>query len=183
MNLKEHWLVYNIHQVVLIITSCKYSQRYASFVATTNNRHPLHDRTGSRRFLCIEIPAGTLIDNLTPIDYDQLYAQLLHEYRCGERYWLTEEEVLGLQRANAPYESTLDLERIVDDCFRQPADDEPCVPLPMTTIVDFVARQYPFIQPVHATKVQLGMALAARGFTMKRDEFTRRYYVIPRNVA
>ena len=66
-------------------------RRYASFVATTNNLHPLHDPTGSRRFLCIEIPLGKLIDNDTPIDYEQLYAQLLSEFRAGERYWLTEE--------------------------------------------------------------------------------------------
>ena len=174
-------------------------RRYASFVATTNNRHPLHDPTGSRRFLCIEIPAGGLIDNLTPIAYEQLYAQLLHELglngngalsNCkgeveptGERYWFTEDEVHSLQRANAPYQSTLDLERIIDDCFRQPAADEPCTPLPMTTIVDLVARQYPFIQPVHATKVQLGMALSTLGFKMERGEFARRYYAIPRNVA
>ena len=174
-------------------------QRYASFVATTNNHHPLHDRTGSRRFLCIEIPAGALIDNLTPINYEQLYAQILAELGLhgenalshvqgkvvptGERYWFTDEEVQSLQRANAPYESTLDLERIVDDCFRQPAADEPCEPMPMTSIVDIVARLYPFIQPVHATKVQLGMALAASGFKMVRTEFSRLYYVIPRDAA
>ena len=173
--------------------------RYASFVATTNNRHPLHDPTGSRRFLCIEIPAGGLIDNLSPICYEQLYAQLLTELGLqgehalstidgkvvptGERYWFTEDEVHSLQRANTPYQSTLDLERIVDDCFRQPAADEPCEPLPMTSIVDLVARHYPFIQPVHATKVQLGMALAACGFKMERTEFARRYYVIPRDAA
>ena len=158
-------------------------QRYASFVATTNNHHPLHDPTGSRRFLCIEIPAGRLIDNQTPIDYDQLYAQLLHELNAGERYWFTEDEVRSLQRANASYQSTLDLERMVIDCFRQPAIDEPCQPLTMPAIVEVVARHYPFVQPTHATKVQLGMALSACGFKLKRDECARYYYVIPREAA
>ena len=37
--------------------------RFASFVATTNNRHPLKDATGSRRYICILIPDGQLIDN------------------------------------------------------------------------------------------------------------------------
>ena len=36
--------------------------RFASFVATTNNRHPLKDATGSRRNICILIPDGQLID-------------------------------------------------------------------------------------------------------------------------
>ena len=158
-------------------------RRYASFVATTNNLHPLHDPTGSRRFLCIEIPLGKLIDNDTPIDYEQLYAQLLSEFRAGERYWLTEEETRSLQRANAPYQSTLDMERMVESCFRHPADDEPCRPLPMTDIVDIVSRQYPFVRPTQSTKVQLGIALAARGFQHRRDNQARYYYVVPLDAA
>ena len=154
-------------------------RRYASFVATTNNLHPLHDPTGSRRFLCIEIPYGKLIDNQSPIDYEQLYAQLLCEFRGGERYWLTEDETRSLQHANAPYQSTLDMERMVDTCFRHPADDEPCRPLEMSDIVDIVARQYPFVRPTQSTKVQLGIALSARGYEHTRDNQARHYYVVP----
>ena len=32
--------------------------RFASFVATTNNPHPLTDATGSRRYICLTIPEG-----------------------------------------------------------------------------------------------------------------------------
>ena len=53
--------------------------RYASFIATTNNPHPLSDVTGSRRNICIKIADGYLIDNDTDIEYDQLFAQLKHE--------------------------------------------------------------------------------------------------------
>lgn len=155
--------------------------RYASFVATTNNRHPLHDPTGSRRFLCIEIPDGQLIDNQTPIDYDQLYAQLLAELQSGERYWFTEEETRAIQRHNAPYHSTLDMERIVADCFRQPAADEPCAAITMSEVLNIVTREYPFIRPVHSTKVQIGIALTTQGFQNKREEFGMTYYAIPRN--
>ena len=49
--------------------------RYASFVSTTNNLHPLQDLTGSRRYLC------ELIDNDTAIEYDQFYAQLVYQLR------------------------------------------------------------------------------------------------------
>lgn len=55
--------------------------RYASFVATTNNLHPLTDATGSRRYICLTIPEGQLIDNTGDIDYLQLYAQVLYELR------------------------------------------------------------------------------------------------------
>ena len=55
--------------------------RYASFTATTNNPHPLTDATGSRRYICLTIPEGQYIDNTGDINYDQLYAQVLHELR------------------------------------------------------------------------------------------------------
>ena len=41
--------------------------RYASFLATTNDEHPLCDPTGSRRFICIRIPSGHHIDNASVI--------------------------------------------------------------------------------------------------------------------
>lgn len=41
--------------------------RYASFLATTNDEHPLCDPTGSRRFVCLHIPTGEYIDNGSPI--------------------------------------------------------------------------------------------------------------------
>jgi hypothetical protein len=50
--------------------------RIASFVGTTNERHMLTDRTGSRRFLVLE-PDGMI--NAEGICHDQLYAQVLHE--------------------------------------------------------------------------------------------------------
>ena len=49
-------------------------RRYASFLATTNDEHPLCDPTGSRRYLCLRVPDGEFIDNSSVIYYDQLYA-------------------------------------------------------------------------------------------------------------
>ena len=49
-------------------------RRYASFLATTTDEHPLCDPTGSRRYLCLRVPDGEFIDNSSVINYDQLYA-------------------------------------------------------------------------------------------------------------
>ena len=57
-------------------------QRFASFIATTNNRRPLVDPTGSRRFICVYADE---IDNTGLINYDQLYAQLYTELQQGHR--------------------------------------------------------------------------------------------------
>ena len=106
--------------------------------------------------------------------------ELLAEVEAGERYWMTEEETRALQRANAPYQSTLDLERIILDCFRQPAEDEPSKPISMTAILDIVMHDYPTVRPLHSTKIQLGHALLNNGFLSKREGPGMLYYVIPR---
>ncbi len=53
-------------------------QKFCVFILeklqTTNNRHPLTDATGSRRYICLSIPSGQLIDNNGDINYEQLYA-------------------------------------------------------------------------------------------------------------
>ncbi len=77
--------------------------RYASFLATTNDEHPLCDPTGSRRFLCLKIRKGSFIDNTTPIPYAQLYAQVLHELRTENiPYWFSNDEVLRIQPSLVP---------------------------------------------------------------------------------
>ena len=72
--------------------------RYASFVATTNNPHPLTDATGSRRYICLTIPDWQLIDNTGDIDYRQLYAQVVYELReLKAPYWFNNDEVARIQ--------------------------------------------------------------------------------------
>ena len=56
--------------------------RVASFIGTSNRFDLLTDPTGSRRFYCQEVKH--VIDSDTPLDYAQLYAQLLHEVQSGE---------------------------------------------------------------------------------------------------
>ena len=78
------------------------NRRYASFIGATNEQMPLTDPTGSRRFVCVPIDGD--IDFLTPVQHDQLYAQLVQEIRQGERYWLTKEEERSLMEHNLQYQ-------------------------------------------------------------------------------
>lgn len=93
--------------------------RYASFVATTNNPRPLRDRTGSRRYLCFEIPQDAIICNDQPIDYPQLYAQLVYEVRNQQLpYWFSQADIRRIEANNAKYQFVGDLESMVATCFR-----------------------------------------------------------------
>lgn len=154
-------------------------KRFASFIATTNNPHPLTDPTGSRRYICISIPEGKLIDNETEIEYDQLYAQLLCEVRENDkRYWFTNEETFNIQRANIQFQHKLDLEDIVTACFRIPKDSEKNTAMSINDIAEIVSQQYPLVKVSHGTKVRLGKTLKDLGFEQKTNQNRRLYYVI-----
>lgn len=134
--------------------------RFASFIATTNNRHPLVDKTGSRRFLTIEIPNGEVINNNEEIEYEQLYAQLLHEVRDEKlRYWYTNEETLRIQELNAPYEQTLDLEQMIDCMFRKPQGNEKHGAFTSLDIRKILKQQYPDVADSQFNSIKIGKAM------------------------
>ena len=76
-------------------------ERMASFIATSNRRYLLHDETGSRRFICVELAHAIDVD--TPLDYEQLYAEAMAALAAGERCWFDEEETRELEAHNAAY--------------------------------------------------------------------------------
>jgi predicted P-loop ATPase len=112
----------NILQVSVINTRRAYHRsvqslrRIASFIGTSNRRDLLTDRSGSRRFLCVELRHP--IDNQTPIDYPQLYAQLKAEVEAGQRTWLTKDEEAAVQSANRTYYRVSLEEDVFRQCFR-----------------------------------------------------------------
>ena len=134
--------------------------RFASFIATTNNRHPLVDKTGSRRFLTIEIPNGEVINNNEEIEYEQLYAQLLYEVRDEKlRYWYSNEETLRIQELNAPYEQTLDLEQMIDCMFRKPQGNEKHGAFTSLDIRKILKQQYPDVADSQLNSIKIGKAM------------------------
>ena len=66
-----------------------------------NRRYLLHDETGSRRFICVELIHAIDVD--TPLDYEQLYAEAMAALAAGERCWFDEEETRQLEAHNAAY--------------------------------------------------------------------------------
>lgn len=158
--------------------------RYASFLATTNSPRPLNDPTGSRRFLCVRIPSGCLIDNETPIDYDQLYAQLVEEVEQRRlRWWFTSAETRAIQEANLPYQHVYSIAEMVNVCFRLPRRDEPIVLLSMEDIISSMQQQFPEIECTTAVKMQIGATLKQLGFEHRRKSSGSHYLVVPRKAA
>lgn len=101
----------------------EYLPRIASFIGTSNRHDLLTDLTGSRRFLCVEVEKE--IDCVTPIEYDQLYAQLKQELEQGERCWFDKEEEAEIQAANQAFYCTSPAEDVVKDCVTFADADTP----------------------------------------------------------
>ena len=158
--------------------------RFASFVATTNNLHPLSDATGSRRYICIQIPQGQYINNVGEIDYGQLYAQVLYEVReLKAPYWFNNEEVTRIQELNLEYTARKDIGEIVSACFRKPQEGEVVKGLDSKQILKMIQSEYPSVAINHSTKVHLGLAMRELGFEHTNRGNVQYYKVVPLRAA
>jgi len=158
--------------------------RFASFVATTNNPHPLTDATGSRRYICLTTPNGQYIDNTGDIDYEQLYAQILYELReLKSPYWFNNDEVARIQQLNLNYMEQKDIGEMVTACFRKPNEGEPVKTLNSTQILKLMQLQYPTLKISHSVKVMLGQAMKELGFEHTEHSHVAFYKAIPLKAA
>lgn len=151
-------------------------RRYASFIATTNNPHPLQDPTGSRRFICITIPKGMIINNSEEIDYEQLYAQVVHELRENKlRYWFTNEETESIQKNNAQYQMVTDFPTMVSMCVRKPDANENVRGITSKEIVAAMERKFPEMLKTANTAIRLGIVMKKLGYETKKCDGIMRY--------
>ena len=158
--------------------------RFASFVATTNNPHPLTDATGSRRYICLLIPKGQFIDNVGDIDYDQLYAQVLYElHEQKAPYWYNNLEVARIQELNQNFVEQKDIAELVEACFRKPEEGEPAKSMNKTQMLEIIKSDYPSLVINHSAKVHLGSALEELGYPAITHARVSYYKVIPRKSA
>ena len=158
--------------------------RYASFTATTNNRHPLTDATGSRRYICLTIPDGQLIDNTGEIDYDQLYAQVLYELReQNAPYWFNNDEVRRIQELNQEFMEQKDMAEIIAACFRKPKADEQVKAMNGTQMLTLMRQEYPSLKINHSTRIHLGQAMKELGFEHTERGHVAFYRVVPKTAA
>ena len=158
--------------------------RFASFVATTNNRHPLKDVTGSRRYICILIPDGQMIDNTGDIDYGQLYAQVMYELLEQKApYWFNNDEVARIQQLNQDFMEKKDLGEMFVACFRQPHEGEVVKTMNCDEMISLMQKDYPTLQNTVGNKVRLGKTISALGFKHKEHSHVAYYEVIPLKAA
>lgn len=158
--------------------------RFASFVATTNNPHPLTDPTGSRRYICIQIPDGHLINNEGDIDYLQLYAQVVYELQeLKAPYWFGNDEVARIQQLNQDFMEQKDLGEMFVACFRHPEEGEVPKTMNCDQMIVVMQKSYPSLTNTIGNKVRLGKTIKALGFKHRERAHISYYDVMPIKVA
>jgi predicted P-loop ATPase len=159
-------------------------RRFASFVATTNNRHPLKDATGSRRYICILIPDGQMIDNTGEIDYGQLYAQVTYELLEEKApYWFNNEEVARIQQLNQDFMEQKDIGEMFVAWFRKPNEGETFKTMNCNQMIGVMQGDYPTLQNTIGNRVRLGRFVSSLGFNFKDHSHVPFYEVVPLRAA
>ena len=158
--------------------------RYASFVSSTNNPHPLTDVTGSRRYICVRIPQGVNINNKGDINYEQLYAQVLYELReLKAPYWFNNEEVARIQELNQEFVEKNDIAEMVAACFRKPKDNEVVKGMSSAQLLEVMKDSYPSLMATPSNIIHLGLTMKALEYEFTTHAHTKYYKAVPRNSA
>ena len=145
----------------------KQFRRYTSFIGTTNQQKPLVDPTGSRRFVCVSIDNDKNIDFEDNLEHRQLFAQVLHLFNQGERYWLDNEEIATLIKENEPYQKLNDLVEMIGETFRKPKAGEGRW-WTLKEIHELLKNRYANYDP-KTTFQKLGRALSDQSFNFDTD--------------
>ena len=146
--------------------------------------HPLTDPTGSRRYICLQIPDGQYIDNSGEIDYNQLYAQVVYELTVAKTpYWFSNDEVSRIQQLNQNYLVQKDIAEMVEVCFRKPKEGESAKLMNSKMLLSHIQQQYPSVDISHGNKVRVGQAMKALGYESADRSNVPFYKVIPLKAA
>ena len=148
----------------------KQFRRYTSFIGTTNQMKPLVDPTGSRRFVCVGVTGNINFEDT--INHRQLYAQALHLFNKGERYWLNETEIQTLIQENEPFQKLNDLVEMIGETFSRPKDETTGRWLSLSDISVILSQHYTNFDPDTPFQ-KIGNALNNVQFNFKSKRTTK----------
>lgn len=142
-------------------------RRYASFIATTNNMSPLSDETGSRRFICILVKDK--VDYLTPVDYDQMYAQAVSEINAGARFWFDDAETAVIMAQNEDFQLEDGLRTMINTYFEPAEDEHEGQWRTLADIVTELRKHFRNLKDDTGTMRALGKKMKSLGFQHQRS--------------
>jgi len=125
-----------------------------------------------------------MIDNERPIDYEQLFAQVMYELdEMQIPYWFTNDEVKRIQVTNLPFFKQDVLNQMVSTCFRIPQKNEGGEWITLDDVLTKLQVPYPMLQNNPSTKIKIGKILKTMGSAFEHTRNGVRYWLIDREVA
>jgi hypothetical protein len=148
-------------------------RRFASFIATTNSDRPLVDATGSRRYLCVNVTGP--IDFTTPVDYPQLYAQLLAELHEGHPFWLDDQQTAQLMEQNERFREVSGIQQMLASVIAP--SDEQGEWMSLTEILKHLQERFPKYRLTGNIFSDMGRSMKAMNIEIKRTKSGNLYKI------
>ena len=125
-----------------------------------------------------------MIDNLSPIDYDQLYAQVMYEIMEKQiPYWFTNAEEERIQMMNQPFTKEETLAGMLTNCFRLPTEEESGNWLTLPQVIENMQSTYPKLKNDQSTRIKMGLALRQMGCVPKETNRGFKYQLVELEAA
>ena len=152
--------------------------RIASFGATLNTKCFLKDKTGSRRFLVLEIIDRMDIEKLNNIDINQIYAEAYKLYNDGYPCFFYKEEEEIINSYNLAYYKNSEEEILLDKFLKIPEQGDVIEMLTSTEIIKkIMEKESDSASLDDGFKVKFGKALSKKGFKFTKAKGVKKYKV------
>lgn len=150
-------------------------ERRASFAASVNQVQFLTDRTGSRRFLCLDLIGSIDLKTNTPIE--QLWAQCVVLFQSDFRYWFNSDEINIIDDENNKFYSVSSEEETLLKYFEPCELGEEDFLEPASGVIQLL-KSHDTLKSLELSPVHMGRALNKFGFKTKKQGGNRVYALL-----
>ena len=120
-----------------------------------------------------------LIDNTQPINYEQLYAQLMYEiHEMQVPYWFTTDEEERIQQMNLPFMKGENLEMMIGYFYKVPEKHEAGQWMLIGDMISNMQVSYPELTDNRSTRIKFGQILRILGCVSKETKQGMMYQLI-----
>jgi len=146
----------------------------ASFIATCNSTNFMSDPSGNRRFHVFEV---TSVDMNYQVNYEQLFAQVIHLLNTGFKYYFTAEEQEQLSAYNYQFENNIpEYDFLVEYVRKYPSK---CQQKKTHTVAEILQRMKFFFPDTvidKAASTRMGKMLARKEYPFVKTRKSKDYY-------
>ena len=122
------------------------------------------------------------IDYLSPVDYPQLYAQLVAEISEGRRYWFDDADNQRIISENRHFERIGSIERMISETFMPAPDDDNSNLLSVDEIVAILNQLFPNFHLTKSINSEVGRALNQLGYNPHKTNTCQKYHLVKREI-